>query len=234
MESISYAPPPIAAVPSGAPPIPVGPVPAPYLPAQSSGPTFAPLPLAEQDIRDRRSSLEFGLQEYISLQRRRYRTDEVGIEERLRVQAAHVLSDLQTLRNDILAMVKTAESHRWRRWITGTVIASFIPAIRAIFRRPAGEAETSNNTEYAFRKSRSLITRIRESVHGKGRLAGLAFFVFAVLYVFSNEVSLRVARTVSKRLKRLSAKIENGQDDLDENDIKTLNGWRWRVLFWNQ
>lgn len=79
-----------------------------------------------------------------------------------------------------------------------------------------------------------MITRIRESVHGKGRLAGLAFFVFAVLYVFSNEVSLRVARTVSKRLKRLSAKIENGQDDLDENDIKTLNGWRWRVLFWNQ
>lgn len=122
MESISYAPPPVAAVPSGAAPIPVGPVPAPYLPAQSSGPTFAPLPLAEQDIRDRRSNLEFGLQEYLGLQKRRYRTDEVGIEERLRVQAAHVLSDLQTLRNDISAIVKTAESHRWRRWITGTVM----------------------------------------------------------------------------------------------------------------
>jgi cob(I)alamin adenosyltransferase len=70
-------------------------------------------------------------------------------------------------------------------------------------------------------------------VHGKGRLAAIAFFVFAVLYVFSNEVSLRVARTVSRRLKRLSAKIENGQEEIDEKDMKYLNGWRWRVLFWN-
>ncbi|OIW32784.1 hypothetical protein CONLIGDRAFT_630401 [Coniochaeta ligniaria NRRL 30616] len=233
MESISYAPPPAAAVPAGASPLPVGPVPAPYLPGQSSGPTYTTLPLAKQDIRDRRSSVEFALREYMSLQRRRYRTDEVGIEERLRVQAAHVLTDLQTLRNDTSAMVKTAESHRWRRWITGTVVASFIPAIRAIFRRPTGETETSNHTEYAFRKSRSLIARIRDSVHGKGRFAALAFFVFAVLYVFSNEVSLRVARTVSKRLKRLSAKIENGQEDIDEKDMKLLSGWRWRVLLWN-
>jgi hypothetical protein len=112
--------------------------------------------------------------------------------------------------------------------------ASSIPAIRAIFRRPAGEKETSNDTEYAFHKSRSLIARIRDSVHGKGRLAALGFFVFAVLYVFSNEVSLRVARTVSKRLKRLCAKVENGEEDIDEKDLKILNGWRWRVLLWNK
>ncbi|KAJ9142808.1 hypothetical protein NKR19_g7112 [Coniochaeta hoffmannii] len=233
MESVSFAPPPAAAVPSGAAPLPVGPIPAPYLPAQSDGPALKPLPLAEQDIRDRRSSVEFGLQEYLSLQRRRYRTDEVGIDERLRVQAAHVLSDLQTLRDHVATMIKIAESHRWRRWITGTVVASFIPAIRAIFRRPTEDSETSNDTEYAFRKSKSLIARIRNSLPGKGRLASIAFFVFAVLYVFSNEVSLRVARTVSKRLKRLSAKIEAGQDDIDEQDLKVLGGWRWRVLLWN-
>ncbi|KAB5540288.1 hypothetical protein GE09DRAFT_1225742 [Coniochaeta sp. 2T2.1] len=233
MESISYAPPPTAAVPSGAAPLPVGPIPQPYLPAQSSDPTFAPLPLAKQDIRDRRPSVEYRLQEYMSLQRRRYRTDEVGIDERLRVQAAHVLTDLGRLREEVYTMAKAAESHRWRRWITGAVVASFIPAIRAIFRRPAGEKETSNDTEYAFRKTRSLIARIRESLPGKGRLATLAFFVFAVLYVFSNEVSLRVARTISKRLKRLSSKIENGQEDIDENDLDVLNGWRWRILLWN-
>lgn len=111
--------------------------------------------------------------------------------------------------------------------------ASFIPAIRSIWRRPAGESEASNNTEYAFCKSRSLLARIRDSVHGKGRLATLAFIIFAVLYVFSNEVSLRVATTISKRLKRLSAKIENGQQDVDDQDMKLLNGWRWRVLLWN-
>lgn len=124
MESMSYAPPPTAAVPSGAPPLPVGPVPAPapFLPTQSTGPTFTSSSLAKMDIRDRRSSVEFGMREYLSLQKRRYRTDEVGIEERLRVQAAHLLSDLRTLRNDVSATIKTAESHRWRRWITGTVV----------------------------------------------------------------------------------------------------------------
>jgi hypothetical protein len=111
--------------------------------------------------------------------------------------------------------------------------ASFIPAIRAIFRRPSGESEASNDTEYAFRKSRSLVARIKESLHGRGRLASIAFFVFAVLYVFSNEVSLRVARTICKRLKRLSTKIENGQEDIDEQDVEVLNGWRWRILLWN-
>ena len=122
MESFSYAPLPAAAVPSGATPLPVGPVPASYLPPPSSDPSFAPLPLAKQDIKDRRSGVEYGLHEYMSLQRRRYRTDEVGIDERLRVQAAHVLTDLGTLREEVYAMAKIAESHRWRRWITGAVL----------------------------------------------------------------------------------------------------------------
>jgi hypothetical protein len=122
MASVSFAPPPATAVPLGASPLPVGPVPAPYLPPQSGDPTFTSLPLAKQDIRDRRSSVEFGLYEYLSLQKRRYRTDEVGIDGRLLVQAAHVLSDLHALRNDVTAMVKTAESHRWRRWITGSIV----------------------------------------------------------------------------------------------------------------
>lgn len=112
--------------------------------------------------------------------------------------------------------------------------AIFIPAVRAIFRRPADETETSNDTEYAFRKSKTLISRIKDSLPGRGALASVAFFVFAVLYVFQNEVSLRVARTVSKRLKGLRAKLEGGYDGIDENDMKLLAGWRWRVLLWGQ
>jgi hypothetical protein len=53
-----------------------------------------------------------------------------------------------------------------------------------------------------------------------------------VLYVFQNEVSLRVAKTVQKRLRKLTARIERGDTDIDEKDLKVLEGWRWRVLLW--
>jgi hypothetical protein len=61
----------------------------------------------------------------------------------------------------------------------------------------------------------------------------VAFFVFAVMYVFQNEVSLRVARTLSRRVKRLVAKVEEGREDLTDNDVKLLQGWRWRILMWS-
>lgn len=101
-----------------------------------------------------------------------------------------------------------------------------------------------NATEYAFGKSRALIQRIRTSVRGSGwflgGLAAVSFFVLSVLYVFENEVSLRVAKTVSKRLKRLTVKVERGGSgsaadaQLDEKDLAVLQqGWRWRVLTWS-
>lgn len=69
-------------------------------------------------------------------------------------------------------------------------------------------------------------------MRGKSKLASVAFFVLAILYVFESEVSLRVARTMSKRLKRLMAKVERGDQSLGEDDLKVLKGWRWRVLLW--
>lgn len=111
------------------------------------------------------------------------------------------------------------------------VSAAIIPAVRKVFRRSADD-EAANDTEYAFRKSKSLIARILDSTHGKSGLASVAFFVFAVLYVFQSEISLRVARTVSKRLKKLVAKVERGDEGVDEEDLKVLNGWRWRILLW--
>ncbi|KKY35250.1 hypothetical protein UCDDA912_g04795 [Diaporthe ampelina] len=109
--------------------------------------------------------------------------------------------------------------------------AVLIPAVRAIWKRPQHDSESSNSTEYAFRKSKSLITRILGAVRSSfGGLASVAFFVFAVLYVFQNEVSLRVAKTVSKRLRRLQAKVERGDQEITQADLKLLRGWRWRII----
>ena len=115
--------------------------------------------------------------------------------------------------------------------------ASFLPLVKRLFRRRRGEHEdgdeSSNRTEYAFKKSKNLVSRILAATHRPG-LGTIAFFVFAVLYVFTNEVSLRVAKTVSKRLNRLMAKVEGGREELSEDDVKMLQGWRWRVLVWSE
>lgn len=112
--------------------------------------------------------------------------------------------------------------------------ASFIPLVRRIFRRNSDKEsnESANDTEYAFKRSKGIISYIKDSVFGKGAFASMAFFVFAVLYVFQNEVSLRVAKTMQKRVRKLSARIERGDPDISDKDIKMLDGWRWRVLLW--
>lgn len=118
--------------------------------------------------------------------------------------------------------------------------ATFIPAVKALFRRvvppPSStddSRQASNDTEYAFRRSKSLLSRIRASVLGRGGLlAGLTFFVFAALYVFQNEVALRVARTLSRRVRKVVGKVERGGYEVDEKDLGALEGWRWRVLLW--
>ncbi|KAI1099650.1 hypothetical protein F4804DRAFT_75065 [Jackrogersella minutella] len=218
------------------------PAPTPSYSASAPAPVSAPMPpdprlerpvtnpFAGTDIRSIKTACEFSLGEYLTLQKRR-RYDDPASEHRLRAQQGVVMSDLQTLRKGVADLVETTESHRWRRWILGGLVASFIPAVRRIFRRSSKDNE-SNDTEYAFKKSKSLISRILDSVHGKSKLASVAFFVLAVLYVFQSEVSLRVARTVSKRLKRLMAKVERGDQGLGTDDMKVLNGWRWRVLMW--
>jgi hypothetical protein len=110
--------------------------------------------------------------------------------------------------------------------------ATLIPAVRRLFRRPSDDQETSNDTEYAFRKSKGLISRTWNLVRNNGALASMGLLVLSVLYVFQAEVSLRVARTVSKRLKRLIQRIEIGDEVLDEKDLHLFAGWRWRVLSW--
>ncbi|KAM4062042.1 hypothetical protein HRG_008910 [Hirsutella rhossiliensis] len=190
------------------------------------------------DIRNVRASCLFGLREYVTLQRKRQHVDgstsAMELESRIRGQANLVAGDLRTLQSEIRGLAKAAEDQRWRRWLLGGVIAAFIPAVRSIFRRGFDEQShaSANDTEYAFHRSKGLMARIRDGILGSGKLAKVAFFVFAVLYVFQNEVTLRAARTTQRRLRRLCERIERGDADMDDKDIAVLEGWRWRILFW--
>ncbi|KAK7748672.1 hypothetical protein SLS53_000693 [Cytospora paraplurivora] len=73
------------------------------------------------NIKAARTSVEYGLGQLRDLQQRRYRSNEVGVEERLRIQAASVLGDLRALRGEVLDVVGAAERHRWRKWLLGGV-----------------------------------------------------------------------------------------------------------------
>lgn len=112
--------------------------------------------------------------------------------------------------------------------------AAFVPAVRRIFRRGSDEESrvSSNDTEYAFRKSKGLLSGIKNAILGGGAFAKIAFFVFAILYVFQNEVTIRVARTLNKRLRKLTERVERGGDDISEADLRVFDGWRWRVMLW--
>jgi hypothetical protein len=182
-------------------------------------------------------------------------TSTLDLESRIRAQAGLVSAELRTLHAEVRDLAKSAQNHRWRRWIVGGAMlvswsffliffflmlsltdnrASFIPAVRRFWRRGSDEEslQSSNDTEYAFRRSKTLLSRINETVFGRGGLASFSFLVFAVLYVFQNEVSLRVAKTIQKRIKKLCTRIENGETDVAEQDMKILEGWRWRILLW--
>nr|XP_036579433.1 uncharacterized protein CTRU02_10679 [Colletotrichum truncatum]KAF6786980.1 hypothetical protein CTRU02_10679 [Colletotrichum truncatum] len=197
-----------------------------------------PLTTTTQDLKSIKTTTQFALREYLSLQRKRGSgATSMELEDQIRNQGRILLGDLKILRKEVGVVIKDGENHRWRNWLIGGAVATFIPAVKRIFRRPSSEKSdsvTTNKTEYAFSRSKDLLARIKDSVLGRNSFASIAFFVFAVLYVFSNEVTLQVAKTVSKRLKRLSAKIERGDAEVVEQDMKLLEGWRWRVLMWGQ
>ncbi|KAF4464328.1 sodium glutamate symporter [Fusarium albosuccineum] len=247
----SYNPqnyPPVSGPQTGPSNLPVRPVSESYLPDHAGAmanatktsqltPAVAPADLRE--LQALRTNCQFGLREYLSLQRQRRSGDSAlsayELDTRIRAQSNVILSDLRILHGEVRGIAKEAENHRWRRWIIGGAIATFIPFIRRLWRRSHDDEESAvsaNDTEYAFRKSKGLLEHIKNSILGRGRFAKLAFLVFAVLFVFSNEVSIRVARTVQKRLKKLVVRIDQGDPDIDEKDMKLLEGWRWRVLLW--
>lgn len=116
-----------------------------------------------------------------------------------------------------------------------TYRASLIPALRAIFRKPPHDQDSATDTEYAFHKSKSLMRRILDlGGHSLRKLATWSLIVFAAVYVFQNEVKLRVARTMAKKLKHLGIRVarsgEAGGVGVTEEDVRLLDNWRWRVL----
>ncbi|KFA78835.1 hypothetical protein S40288_05474 [Stachybotrys chartarum IBT 40288] len=186
--------------------------------------TLSPRPLVPtaRDVEALKTNCQFALREYVSLVRSRQRVDAstaaLDLEARIRAQAGLVSAELRTLQAEVRDLAKMAENHRWRKWLLGGAIASFIPIVRRLWRRGTDQESkhSSNDTEYAFRRSKSLLSRINDSVFGRGGLASVGFFVFAVLYVFQAEVSLRVARTMQKRIKKLCSKIERGDTSQQE------------------
>ncbi|RFU76837.1 23s rrna -n6-methyltransferase [Trichoderma arundinaceum] len=192
--------------------------------------------IPQLNIGDVKSNCQRNLKHLIYLQNQRrafgYSSQAVDLEWQIRSQTGVLIGELRTLQDEVRKMVKNAKNHRWRRWLFGGFLAIFIPAVRKLFRRGSDKESlvSSNNTEYAFRKSKNLIQRIKDSVLGHHHLASIAMFVFSVLYVFQNEVTLRVAKTVQKRLKKLSQRLEYSNQEIEEKDLKLLEGWRWRVI----
>ncbi|KAL2159477.1 hypothetical protein VTH06DRAFT_2482 [Thermothelomyces fergusii] len=209
--------------------------------------TTAAAAAAATDIRAGRASAESALRELVAARRQRAMVHDVNghaaggksdlaaeVEWKVQSQTGLVLSDLRALQERVKTVLARAEGERWRRWGVGGIIASIVPVVKRLFGgRRSEDDDSSNRTEYAFKKSRNLVSRILATTNRPG-LGTIAFFVFAVLYIFQNEVTLRVARTLSKRLKRLTAKVEDGRDELTEHDVKVLQGWRWRVLAWSE
>ncbi|OAR05820.1 hypothetical protein LLEC1_06724 [Akanthomyces lecanii] len=186
------------------------------------------------DIRTLRQSCQYNLREYLAVQQEYLRCGGNAADSRVRHQTGMVLDDLMTLQMEVRELARAAQNHRWRKWLMGGIFASFIPLVRRIFRRGSNDDAdaASNDTEYAFQKSKNILSRVTNSIFGVGKLASIGFFVFAVLYIFQNEVSLRVARTTQKRLKQLSDRVQEGDITLSERDMRVLEGWRWRVLLW--
>ncbi|KAK1780228.1 hypothetical protein QBC45DRAFT_409421 [Copromyces sp. CBS 386.78] len=200
----------------------------------------------QMELGDYRQATECSLREYMALQRKRRQIsykiaagnsakEAVLVDEKLRHQASTAIDELIELRGRVAEIVRRTEKARWRRYLWSGAFAIFIPLVKSFFRPStvdkgahARESSHHNRTAYAFRKSKSLIDRILTQARRPG-LASLSFLVFAVLYVFTNEVSLRAAKTASRRLKRLTAKVERGRE-LAEEDLKALQGWRWGVL----
>jgi hypothetical protein len=81
---------------------------------------------SSRDIRSLKTSTQFALREYLTLQRKRMpfdgSTTSLDLEERIRVQAGLLVGDLRVLREEVGRVIKAAEKHRWRKWLFGGVL----------------------------------------------------------------------------------------------------------------
>lgn len=103
-------------------------------------------------------------------------------------------------------------------------------AVRTIFQRPASHRSTPPRDQKQRHGARVYEKRVADH---RGHHSGGGGPCSCSASSRQAEVSLRVARTVARRLKRLVAKIETGDPGvivLRRKDLDILKGWRWRVL----
>lgn len=84
-----------------------------------------PLTTTTQDLRSLKTSTQFALREYLSLQRKRDRLEgatSLELEDQIRAQGRVVLGDLKTLRKEVGVVIKEGENHRWRNWLIGGAV----------------------------------------------------------------------------------------------------------------
>lgn len=90
-------------------------------PATQIAPTVAPNTLRE--LKSLKTNCQFGLREFLSLQRQRKSGEPTmssyELDMRLQDTAFMLLNDLRVLQGEVRGIAKEAESHRWRRWIIG-------------------------------------------------------------------------------------------------------------------
>ena len=90
---------------------------------------------APTDVKQLKSQCQFNLREYQALLRRRQQqqqqqhgaaaaasTTSVEVESRLRTQQNLVLANLRMLQDEVKVMVRSAENHRWRKWLLGGAV----------------------------------------------------------------------------------------------------------------
>ncbi|KAM3502540.1 hypothetical protein MY10362_004775 [Beauveria mimosiformis] len=139
-----------------------------YAPAPTDPMMMTPGPYMQEpealDIDTLRQSCQQNLRGYLALKQEYRRYGGNASDGRLRSQTDLVLSDLLGLQMEVRNLAREAQNHRWRKWLMGGIFASFIPLVRRIFRRSNDEDSkvASNDTEYAFQRSRNILTRIKD------------------------------------------------------------------------
>lgn len=112
-----------------------------------------------------------------------------------------------------------------------------LPWIRSLFRIPPWRRRRRRGSdsadEYgAYVRSRGVFRQVLDWVgdFGGGALLSVALAVLGALWVFQNELLLGAAKNVMKRLKGLSVKVQSGTGEVGDEDLRDLEGWRWRVI----
>lgn len=218
-------------------------------------------PFVDYNIRVIKESCKCSILEYMKLQTtlvQRARADtkvddsnlkeSPSLEEKLRAQSFIALEELSTLHKEVQLLSKSLAASRFHTWIISGGVTAAVSLLTA-YLKVSHVARLQKENAAALLSDSSTSIDGSASVNSNAishlftiptflttptsrNLALVTVYTLAFLYTAQNEVSIRVARVVSRRLKRLMTKIERGEEIVTDEDLNSLQGWRWRVLFW--